>query len=75
MTKPKLTPDERSRLQTQIRKAKRLQREAKAKEAEEEHRARLVANARYVCHFGTERTGDEYVSRWSRQPIWNRDGR
>lgn len=69
----KLTPDERSRLQTQIRKAKRLQREAKAKEAEEEHRARLVANTKYVCHFGTERTGDEYVSRWSGQPIWNRD--
>jgi hypothetical protein len=73
MTKRKLTPEERFRLQVQVRKAQRLQAEAKVKQAEAEHRVRLAANAKYVCFFGADRTGDEYVSRWSGLPIWNRD--
>ena len=68
----KLTPEERLRLQVQISKARRLNADEDWRRREAERRAELEAGARYVAMF-TNREGDQYVSRYGGQPIWDRD--
>jgi hypothetical protein len=68
----KLTPEERLRLRVQISKARRLKADENRRQREAERTAELEAGARYVAMF-TSREGDQYVSRYGGQPIWDRD--
>jgi hypothetical protein len=68
-----LTPEERSRLEVQVRKARRLQAEGARRQALAERKAKLAVGPRFVAMFADGREGERYVSRYGGQPIWNRD--
>jgi hypothetical protein len=69
---PKLTPEERLRLQVQVRTARRLKAEEARRQTQAERKAKLAAGARFVAMF-TDREGEQYISRYGGQPIWDRD--
>jgi hypothetical protein len=68
-----LTPEERFRLEVQVRKARRLQAEEARRQALAERKAELANGARFVAMFADGREGERYVSRYGGQPIWDRD--
>lgn len=68
-----LTPEERARLEIQVRKARRLQTEEARRQALAERKAELANGARFVAMFADGREGERYVSRYGGQPIWDRD--
>ena len=68
-----LTPEERLRLQVQISKARRLKAEEARRQAQAERKAKLATGARFVAMFADGREGEQYVSRYGGQPIWDRD--
>ena len=70
---PKLTSEERLRLQVQVRKARRLKAEKARRQAQAERKAKLATGARFVAMFADGREGERYVSRYGGQPIWDRD--
>jgi len=68
-----LTPEERFRLEVQVRKAHRLQAEEARRQAVAERKAELANGARFVAMFADGREGERYVSRYGGLPIWDRD--
>jgi hypothetical protein len=68
-----LTPEEKFRLQVQVRKARRLKDEEARRQSEAERKAELASGARFVAMFADGREGEQYLSRYGGQPIWDRD--
>lgn len=68
-----LTPEERLRLEVQVRKARRLQADEARRKALAERKEELATGARFVAMFPDGREGERYVSRYGGQPIWDRD--
>jgi hypothetical protein len=67
-----LTPEERLRLQVQVRKARRLEDEEARRQAQAKRKAELATGARFVALFSDGRDGERYVSRYGGQPMWDR---
>jgi hypothetical protein len=68
-----LTPEERFRLEVQVRKARRLQSEEARRQALAERKAELANGPRFMAMFADGREGERYVSRYGGKPIWDRD--